>query len=151
MQRLKSIINQSKKSSVTGEHNVISTNAVFSNAVCTHTNDPYFGLGAPSGQDSKPKYAAKDEALQRPGLDVSIENLYYSRPRSWNETTFPNFQINTFCYSSYKITWQVDCIPIYMYVITSVLQKNVPSTVVIYYCAWYICFSAWQTLVVSFE
>ena len=30
-----------------------------------YTNDPYFGPGAPSGQASKPKYASKDEALQR--------------------------------------------------------------------------------------
>ena len=36
------------------------------------------------------------------GLDVIIENMYYSQPQSWNETTFPNFQINMFCYSSYK-------------------------------------------------
>ena len=55
LQRLKSIINQSKKSSVTGEHNVISTNAVFSNAVCKHIKYPYFEPGAPIGQDSKPK------------------------------------------------------------------------------------------------
>ena len=31
-----------------------------------------------------------------------------------NETTFPNFQINIFYYSSYKITWQVDYIYIYV-------------------------------------
>ena len=31
-----------------------------------------------------------------PGLDISIENLYYSQPQSWNETTFPNFQFNFF-------------------------------------------------------
>ena len=34
-----------------------------------------------------------------------------------NETTFPNFQINIFYYSSYKITWQVDYIYIGMYVV----------------------------------
>ena len=27
------------------------------------------------------------------GLDISIKNLYYSQPQSWNETTFPNFRI----------------------------------------------------------
>ena len=30
------------------------------------------------------------------GLYISIENLYYSVRQSWNETTFPNFQINIF-------------------------------------------------------
>ena len=49
------------------------------------------------------------------GLDISIEKLYYSKPQSWNETTFPNFQINFFYHHfSYKITWQVDYIHTYI-------------------------------------
>ena len=38
--------------------------------------------------------------LPKSGPDIFIENLYYSKSQSWNETTFPNFQINIFYYSS---------------------------------------------------
>ena len=54
--------------------------------------------------------------LWKSGLDISIEKLYYSKSQSWNETTFPNFQINFFYHNfSYKITWQVDYIHTYVW------------------------------------
>ena len=47
-----------------------------------------------------------------------------------NETTFPNFQINIFYYSSYKITWQVDYIYKCMYVQT---KKNLGKRTYFHY------------------
>ena len=62
----------------------------------------FYVLGCYQINFAKREFKRKLELNSKAGLDISVENLYYSRPRSWNETTFPNFQINMFCYSSYK-------------------------------------------------
>ena len=66
-------------------------------------------------------YARADSLFTRP-VYIYWESVLFPGTII-NETTFPNFQINIFYYSSYKITWQVDYIYKCMYVVFKPKKK----------------------------